>query len=260
MTQTQPKKLGIIEKYNDIVVSSQQVAEVFERKHFNIIRDIEEIKKNFNELNFEGVKSSQSKSGRAKSSQLKSESADFETESRFEDFYHKDTYKDKKGEKRPLYYMNQQGFTLLVMGYTGSKAFAYKLAYIEAFEKMKEALEEDVPRSPLVLTPEFVREQINLRGVLVQPKDEEMNDDYYCYGIYALMKYYGYPKLVTGPFVRSVRPKVMEIGLPAFEEIVNYCAVKGKLRLSYVQATLRDFYPSEVESAKPPVFGMNLLA
>jgi Rha family phage regulatory protein len=45
------------------------------------------------------------------------------------------------GEKEtPYYTMTQDGFTLLVMGYTGAKAMQFKLAYIEAFNAMRDAL------------------------------------------------------------------------------------------------------------------------
>lgn len=52
-------------------------------------------------------------------------------------------YQDAKGEKRPMYHVFFDGFMLLVMGYTGKKALAMKLAYIEAFNAMKARLEEE---------------------------------------------------------------------------------------------------------------------
>lgn len=45
-----------------------------------------------------------------------------------------------KGRKNPMYYMNRDGFTLLVMGYTGEKAMQFKLAYIKQFNAMEKAL------------------------------------------------------------------------------------------------------------------------
>ena len=36
--------------------------------------------------------------------------------------------------------MNRDGFSLLVMGYTGHKALDFKLAYIRRFNEMEEAL------------------------------------------------------------------------------------------------------------------------
>lgn len=39
-----------------------------------------------------------------------------------------------------MYIIYRDGFMLLVMGYTGKKALAIKLAYIEAFNAMEEEL------------------------------------------------------------------------------------------------------------------------
>ena len=36
--------------------------------------------------------------------------------------------------------MNRDGFTLLVMGYTGEKAMKFKIAYIKQFNAMEQAL------------------------------------------------------------------------------------------------------------------------
>lgn len=40
----------------------------------------------------------------------------------------------------PAYQLTQDGFTLLAMGFTGRKALAFKLAYIDAFNRMKAEL------------------------------------------------------------------------------------------------------------------------
>ena len=45
-------------------------------------------------------------------------------------------YIDEKGESRASYVLTFAGFTLLAMGFTGKKALAFKVAYIEAFEAM----------------------------------------------------------------------------------------------------------------------------
>lgn len=43
--------------------------------------------------------------------------------------------------------MNRDGFTLLVMGFTGKRAFQFKLAYIAAFNAMEKAIKEDYTRA-----------------------------------------------------------------------------------------------------------------
>lgn len=52
------------------------------------------------------------------------------------------SYIDEQAKSRPMYIIYRDGFMLLVMGYTGKKALAIKLAYIEAFN----ALEADLRR------------------------------------------------------------------------------------------------------------------
>ena len=43
--------------------------------------------------------------------------------------------------------MNRDGFTLLVMGFTGKRAFQFKLAYIAAFNAMEKTIKEDYTRA-----------------------------------------------------------------------------------------------------------------
>lgn len=96
--------LGLIEKDGRVLVSSVDVAEHFEKRHKNVIQAIEKLKvdEEFNRLNFQPVE-----------------------------------YKDEKGEMRPAYMMTRDGFTLLVMGFTGYKAMDWKVKYIKAFNAME---------------------------------------------------------------------------------------------------------------------------
>jgi len=104
--------LGLTEKNGKIVVSSRDVARVFEKRHSDVMRDIRAIvavRDDFNQRNFALVE-----------------------------------YRDSKGEKRPEYLLTRDGFTILVMGYTGEKAMTFKKAYIEAFNDMERKLQTSV--------------------------------------------------------------------------------------------------------------------
>lgn len=46
------------------------------------------------------------------------------------------------GQFHRVYLMNRDGFSLLVMGFTGQKAFEWKVKYIEAFNKMETVIRE----------------------------------------------------------------------------------------------------------------------
>lgn len=94
------------------VASSRQIAENFEKRHDHVMRDIDTIKKdvpNFGEMFFE-----------------------IETP---------DTY----GRPQRTYLMNRDGFSLLVMGFTGKAALEWKLRYIAAFNAMEKTLKENSP-------------------------------------------------------------------------------------------------------------------
>ncbi len=43
--------------------------------------------------------------------------------------------------KSPVYVMNEEGFTLLAMGFTGSKAMLFKMRYVKAFQEMRKNIE-----------------------------------------------------------------------------------------------------------------------
>lgn len=94
-------------KHEDrIVVSSLDVAETFGKEHKNVMRDIANLgcSDEFNALNFERIK-----------------------------------YVDSRGRKQDAYMMTRDGFTMLVMGYTGELAMKFKEAYIKQFNAMEAA-------------------------------------------------------------------------------------------------------------------------
>ena len=56
------------------------------------------------------------------------------------EMFHKGTYKADNGHIYRKYLMNRDGFSLLVMGFTGKQAIEWKLQYIEAFNRMEALL------------------------------------------------------------------------------------------------------------------------
>lgn len=52
------------------------------------------------------------------------------------------SYKDETGKQNKMYLMNRDGFTFLVMGFTGKKANEWKWNYIHAFNTMESILRE----------------------------------------------------------------------------------------------------------------------
>lgn len=51
------------------------------------------------------------------------------------------SYRDSSGKNNKEYLITRDGFTILVMGYTGEKAMRFKEAYIKQFNAMEKALQ-----------------------------------------------------------------------------------------------------------------------
>lgn len=54
-------------------------------------------------------------------------------------FFNETTYKNR-GKEYPMFEMDRNGFSLLVMGFTGEKALKWKIEYINAFNAMENEL------------------------------------------------------------------------------------------------------------------------
>lgn len=60
------------------------------------------------------------------------------------------SFKNEQGKEFPMFTMTKDGFSFLVMGYTGKKAAQFKEAYINAFNKMENEIRSSVkPKSQL---------------------------------------------------------------------------------------------------------------
>lgn len=92
------------------VTTSLIVAQVFGKGHKNVLRDIESLScsEDFNRLNFERI-----------------------------------TYKDARNREQTAYEMTKDGFSFLVMGYTGAKAGEFKEKFINEFNRREALLKDD---------------------------------------------------------------------------------------------------------------------
>lgn len=110
----------VILKDQQAVTSSLKVAEVFEKGHQHVLRDIDNLKKdlsNFGQMFAEGAEP------------------------------------DSYGRDRRVYYLNRDGFTLLAMGFTGRKAMSFKVKYIDAFNRMEAELKRQHQDSYMIADP-----------------------------------------------------------------------------------------------------------
>ena len=92
-----------------LTVSSLQVAEDFGKRHDHIIRDIESIIKGLPKIGETPQKPF--------------------IEAEYQHSQNKQIYK--------YYEMTRDGFSLLIMGFTGSKALEWKYKYIQAFNEIR---------------------------------------------------------------------------------------------------------------------------
>lgn len=63
--------------------------------------------------------------------------------------FYESTYLNSQNKKQPMFIMTKDGFSLLVMGFTGEKALKFKISFIEAFNKMDQQLRStpSIPQS-----------------------------------------------------------------------------------------------------------------
>lgn len=106
------------------ITSSLKVAEVFNKRHDNVLRIINRIKKDWNEV--------------IKSQELTSKMRAIEP--KFKDHFKETTYITENGRTVKSYELDRFAFTMLVTGFHGEKATAFKLAYFTRFDEMEQEL------------------------------------------------------------------------------------------------------------------------
>lgn len=110
ITQTDITKAVKISKQNTYV-SSDFIAEVFDKRHDNVTRDIENMKNNLLKI-----------------------------EENIDKYFKDSSYIDSKNRTNKGYELTRQGFDLIVLSFTGEKALKYKVWFIEEFHKKAEIL------------------------------------------------------------------------------------------------------------------------
>lgn len=112
---------------NKVTTTSLLVAKEFKKEHKNVLRDINRLINEDDELRLNFEQSS---------------------------------YTAENNHVYPVYVMDKTGFTFLVTSFTGSKAYGFKKSYIKAFEEMEKQLNQ--PRRSLN-TMELI--QLNIQAI-----------------------------------------------------------------------------------------------
>lgn len=98
--------IKIFNQDGQLVVTSRQITEDFEKEHKDVLEKIRNLV--------------------AENSAVKN-------------MFIESSY-ENRGKQYPEYLLTRDGFSLLVMGFTGTKALEWKIKYIEAFNKMEEQI------------------------------------------------------------------------------------------------------------------------
>lgn len=146
--------INIMEKDGQLVVSSRQVAENFEKQHKDVLESI---------------------------CKLISQMSSAENSA---NLFIQSEYADKYGRMQKEYLMTRDGFSLLVMGFTGSKALEWKLKYIEAFNHMEAELNspERIMARALKIAEETTNRlridnsRLTVENQIMQPKAEYFDE------------------------------------------------------------------------------------
>lgn len=115
--------LGIINKNDKAVVSSRVIAQRFKKEHNSILKSIDGETRRGKHIDglINGINNS---SGNPLQYFIPSD------------------YRDSSGKKNKEYLLTRDGFSLLVMGFTGQKALEWKLKYIKEFNNMEKFIRE----------------------------------------------------------------------------------------------------------------------
>jgi len=177
-------------KNEEAVTTSLQVAEAFEKRHDRVLRAIDNI--------IEGLP----KNGVS--------------------YFHKGKYKDSSGKSNVMYYINRDGFSLLVMGFTGKKALEWKLKYIEAFNQMEKYIN---------FRKADIQIQKNSMHFLHDNLEMPSTKDYCKANTIAnkcVSSIFGYPKMVKKD---EMTPEMLEAREPVLKDTVELMAVQDKYDL-----------------------------
>ena len=111
------------------------------------------------------------------------------------------------------YRLTRDGFTFLAMGFTGEKAQAFKWAYIDAFNRMEEALRAPTEQSALITTTE----QYEIRKAI---KSRAKNSSVHYQTVYNAL--YDYFKIAS---YKDLRHDQMKAALA----LIETCTLKPQL-------------------------------
>ena len=195
---------------DEAVTTSLQVAEAFGKQHTKVIRAIENL--------IEGLP----KNGDTPKMFRKSSSINKQNRQRY-----------------PMYYINRDGFSLLVMGFTGKKALEWKLKYIEAFNQMESYIN-------FRKADKFI--QKNAMSFLADNLDMPTTKDFIKANTIAdkcVSNMFGFPKMIGK---ENMSEEMLQKRIPIMKDTVELMAIKDKYGVpEHVSKAIYDRYDKKEE-------------
>lgn len=179
-------------KNDEAVTTSLQVAEAFGKRHDKLIAEIER--------KYPSLLTPQNGGAR---------------------FFQKGTYTNR-GKKYPMYYMNRDGFSLLVMGFTGEKALEWKIKYIEAFNQMESYI--NFRKADIQIqkhSMQFLHDNLEMPSTKDYCKANTIANK-------CVSNLFGLPKMIKK---EAMTPQMLEAREPILKDTVELMAVKDKYDL-----------------------------
>jgi len=187
------------------VVNSREVAEHFEKQHKVVLKSIKNL---------------MAQNGAVKTMFTESE------------------YISERGRLEKEYSMNRDGFSLLVMGFTGKKALEWKLDYIKAFNFMEKELIARIETRHLGINNRKL-----LTDAIRDKVDEGTTFKNFAYSNYSKLVY----KKVLGETVKSFKEHNL---IPLKENVRNYMTIEQLEKIQEIESKIATYLEIRKDSGE----------
>ena len=147
-------------------LSSMEVAEMVDKDHAHLMRDIRNYIDLLNQSNFGSV-----------------------------DFFREDTYKDAKGETRNCYMISKKGCEFIAHKMTGQKGAIFTAKYIERFHEMQDALQKPMTQLEIMqmsinqlVEQERRMNELESRLDMIEAKSQTVPNEYFTIAGFATIR------------------------------------------------------------------------
>ena len=147
-------------------LSSMEVAEMVDKDHAHLMRDIRNYIDLLNQSNFGSV-----------------------------DFFREDTYKDAKGETRNCYMISKKGCEFIAHKMTGQKGAIFTAKYIERFHEMQDVLQKPMTQLEIMqmsinqlVEQERRMNELESRLDMIEAKSQTVPNEYFTIAGFATIR------------------------------------------------------------------------